>query len=80
MTEIYGAAQPLTGAEIVNILQTQNGQMVNCSIPVSQIAALASGSGGTSSFDFASYADSLSTTLPSASGTPWNNGGLISVS
>ena len=79
MTEIYGAAQPLTGAEIVNILQTQNGQMVNCSIPVSQIAALASGS-GTSSFDFASYADSLSTTLPSVSGTPWNNGGLISVS
>ena len=79
MTEIYGAAQPLTGAEIVNILQTQNGQMVNCSIPVSQIAALASGS-GTISFDFASYADSLSTTLPSVSGTPWNNGGLISVS
>ncbi|HQT62196.1 hypothetical protein [Acidiphilium sp.] len=73
MTEIYGAPQPLSGNETVTILQQQNGQLAECTAPISDIAAL-------SSFDFATYMQSLPTTLPSKAGAPWNNGGILSIS
>lgn len=73
MTEIYGAPQPLSGNETVTILQQQNGQLAECTAPISEIAAI-------SSFNFAAYMQGLPTTLPSKAGTPWNNGGILSIS
>ena len=73
MNDIYGVPQPLTGKETVTILQQQNGQLAECTATISEIAAI-------SSFNFAAYMQGLPTTLPSKAGTPWNNGGLLSIS
>lgn len=73
MTNIYGLPQPLTGNETVTIQQEQNGQLALCTTSLSSIADVAT-------FNFAAYADALPTSLPAASGIPWNNGGMISLS
>lgn len=72
---IYGLPQPLTGAELVTIHQMQGGQLVLCTMPLSELALLLSAT--TSS---TAWATTLSTTRPSTSGVVWNNGGSISLS
>lgn len=68
--DIYGLPQPLTGQEWVTITQTQNGQLAKCSMTLSQFQAW---------LTQAEFAN-LPTTLPTTSGTAWNNGGLVSIS
>lgn len=67
--DFYGLPQPLDGTEFVTIYQKQNGQIVKCSMPLSQLATIL-GINWTS----------LPTTKPTVSGEPWNNGGVVSIS
>jgi hypothetical protein len=66
MADIYGAPQPLTGGEMVNIVQVQNGLPVICTITLSQIISL--------------LAIGLPTTIPDTHGVLWNDNGVVSIS
>ena len=68
MTDIYGLPQPLTGNEIVTIEQMQNGQLVLCSMPLSELIPLVN------------PIANAPTTLPATPGIYWNNGGVICLS
>ena len=67
----YPLPQPLTGTEIVTIQQQQNGQWFECSMPLSELLCL---------FGPTSWASTLPTSKPSASGVLWNNSGVVSIS
>lgn len=71
MTQIYGLPQPLSGNETVTILQEQNGQMALCTMPLSELSSIISGT---------SWVATLPTTRPSTSGVLWNNSGAVSIS
>jgi hypothetical protein len=71
MMRIRGLPQPLTGGELVTILQEQNGEKAECSMPLSMLASIISST---------SWAASLPTTRPTAPGALWNNGGVVSIS
>lgn len=73
MTELYGLPQPLTGAETITIHQSQNGQLVRCTMPLYELAAVLN----TSS---TAWANTLPTTRPATAGVLWNNGGAVSIS
>jgi hypothetical protein len=73
MTEIFGLPQPLTGAELVTIHQMQNGQLVLCTMPLSELATILTSSS-------TAWATGLPATAPSTAGVVWNNNGVISVS
>jgi hypothetical protein len=73
MIELYGLPQPITGAEMVTIYQSQNGQLVKCTMPLYELAAILS----TSS---TAWAGTLPTTRPATAGVLWNNGGAVSIS
>jgi hypothetical protein len=68
--EIYGLPQPLTGAEMVTIVQDQNGRPAKCSLPLSDLVALIA----------PTVFKCLPTDEPSSPGIPWNNAGVISIS
>lgn len=74
MTDIYGLPQALTGNETVTVRHQQNGQIAECSMPLSELL----------SYINANAPDvliaSLPTVLPARPGIPWNNSGLLSVS
>ncbi|HEX7911804.1 MAG TPA: hypothetical protein VF534_27435 [Paraburkholderia sp.] len=72
MSNIYGALQPLTGAETVTVQQTQNGQIVTCTMTLSSLSSLL----GTST----EWAKNLDTNKPSTPGVVWNDAGSISIS
>jgi len=72
--EIYGLPQPITGAELVTIYQSQNGQLAKCTMPLSQLAAILTSGSSTA------WATGLPTTLPASAGVVWNNKGAISIS
>ena len=74
MAEIYGLPQPLTGAEIVTIYQEQNGQLAECSMPLSQLASILCVGSSTA------WASNLPTEKPATAGVIWNNGGVVSIS
>jgi hypothetical protein len=69
---IYGLPQPLTGSEIVTILQEQNGEKAECSMPLSMLTSII-GSG-------TSWAADLPTQKPSVPGVVWNDAGVVSIS
>jgi hypothetical protein len=71
---IYGALQPISGAELVTVYQMQNGQMVTCSMPLSDLSAILTASPSTS------WAANLPTAAPTAAGVVWNNNGVVSIS
>lgn len=73
MAEIYGLPQPLTGNEIVTILQMQNGQLVLCSMPLSDLQSIMNSNS-------TAWANNLPTTKPSTAGVVWNDGGVVSIS
>jgi hypothetical protein len=73
MNEIYGLPQPLNGCELVTIYQMQNGQLVKCTMPLSQLAALLSVSN-------TGWVAGLPTAKPATAGVLWNNGGAVSIS
>jgi hypothetical protein len=72
MAEIYGALQPLTGAETVTVQQLQSGQIVTCTMPLSALATLL-GSSSTA------WATGLPTAPPTTSGAVWNDNGVVSI-
>ena len=74
MTQIHGLPQPLTGKELVTIIQEQNGNQAICSMPLSMLASILSTSSPTS------WAANLPTTEPTTSGVVWNNSGVVSIS
>lgn len=74
MTQIHGLPQPLTGNELVTIIQEQNGNQAACSMPLSMLASILSTSSPTS------WATGLPTTEPATPGIVWNNGGVVSIS
>lgn len=74
MHEIFGLPQALTGAELVTIHQMQNGQLVLCTMPLSQLATILTT--GTST----AWATGLPTTEPITAGVVWNNSGIVSIS
>jgi hypothetical protein len=67
---IFGLPQPLTGSETVTIHQQQNGQLAQCTMPISQLASY---------FNYGIFAN-LQTTKPSEPGIPWNDNGVVSIS
>lgn len=67
--KLYGLPQALTGNELVTVRQTQPNGLATCSLPLSELIALAVASLG-----------SLPTTLPATHGIPWNNAGVVSIS
>jgi hypothetical protein len=69
--ELYGLPQPLTGAETVTIHQMQNGQLVKCTMPLSELASILSST---------AWASGLPTTEPTTAGVVWNNAGAVSIS
>lgn len=73
--EIHGLPQPLTGSETVTIHQMQNGQLANCTMPLSVLVSFISAT--TSS---TAWAATLSTTRPLTAGVVWSNGGVVSIS
>lgn len=73
MSEIYGLPQTIKGDEIVTILQMQNGQLVLCSMPLSQLSSILNSTS-------TAWASGLSTTKPATAGVVWNNGGVVSIS
>lgn len=75
MIELYGLPQALTGAETVTIHQSQNGQLVLCSMPLYELAAIL---GSTTSPT--AWAANLPTSRPATTGVVWNNGGSVSIS
>jgi hypothetical protein len=68
--KIYGLPQPISGAEIVTIAQEQNGQLAECSMPLSALQE----------FLISSWLKSLPVSEPATSGIAWNNAGVISIS
>ena len=71
MMKIHGLPQPLSGSELVTIGQMQNGQLAECTMPLSQLASIISST---------SWAADLPTTKPSSAGVVWNDGGVVSIS
>lgn len=67
--KIYGLPQALSGNELVTIAQEQNGNLVSCSMPLSQLSALLATNWAT-----------LPTVKPAVPGVLWNDGGSISLS
>lgn len=67
---IYGLPQPINGDELVTIRQEQDGHLVKCSMPLSELV----------SYLNLNWARSLPTTEPSSTGVIWNNSGVISIS
>jgi hypothetical protein len=71
---IYGALQPLTGEELVTVYQLQSGQMMTCSMPLSDLSSILTTGSSTA------WATGLPTTAPTSAGVVWNNGGVVSIS
>lgn len=71
MIETYGLPQALTGTETVTIHQLQNGQLAQCTMPLSDLATLLSST---------AWATGLPMTEPTTPGIVWNNAGVISLS
>lgn len=69
--KVRGLPQPLTGAELVTIGQMQNGQLAECTMPLSDLSSI---------IGFNAWIASLPTQKPSSPGLPWLNGGVVSVS
>jgi hypothetical protein len=67
---IYGSLQPITGAELATVYQMQNGQMVTCSMPLSDLIQV---------ITLTALAAGLPTTEPTTAGIVWNNGGVLSI-
>jgi hypothetical protein len=70
-SEIFGLPQPLNGNETVTIRQVQNGQIAQCTMPLSQLSVL---------FGTTAWANSLPTTKPAVAGMLWNNSGVVCIS
>lgn len=68
--KICALPQPLTGDEIVTILQQQNGEWIKCSMPLSTLA----------SFLIQGWIKTLPTDRPATTGIAWNNTGVVSIS
>lgn len=68
--EIHALPQPLSGSELIDLWQQQNGVWVKCSIPLTQLLTAA----------LSDLAAILPATKPSTAGVPWNDGGAISIS
>ncbi|MBU9608632.1 hypothetical protein [Burkholderia multivorans] len=68
--KIHGLPQPLTGNELVTILQQQNGQMAECSMPLSVFMG----------YVIDNWFKNLPTSEPLSPGLPWNNTGVVSIS
>jgi hypothetical protein len=73
MIELYGLPQPITGAELVTIYQMQGGNLVSCTMPLYELAAVLN-------TNSTSWANTLPTTRPATAGVLWNNGGAVSIS
>jgi len=73
MIEIYGLPQALTGSETITIHQMQNGQLSLCTMPLSALSAILSGTS-------TAWASGLPTISPSTRGVVWNNNGVVSIS
>jgi hypothetical protein len=69
--KIFGLPQALTGDELVTIAQMQNGQMAQCSMPLSQLASI---------INSTAWSANLPTEKPTTAGVLWNNGGVVSLS
>lgn len=71
MPDLYGLPQPLTGSEMVTLHQEQNGNLVLCSMPLSELLQI---------INLTSMTVGLPTVRPTTSGIVWNNGGALSIS
>ena len=84
MAIVYGLPQTLTGAEIVNIQQMQNGQLTLCSAPLSLVVAyfLAQAPAGSevTSAALATLAANLPTAPTSGTKTLWLDNGVLTYS
>lgn len=67
--EIHALPQPLSGNELVDLWQQQNGVWVRCSIPLTQLLTAA----------LSDLASVLSKVEPTSPGVVWNNAGVISI-
>lgn len=83
MQDIYGAPAALTGQEIVTIHQTQNSNLVLCSMTLSTLLAWIQAQGGSvgltqTQFNTmaATWLGSLPTTPPTKG--PWIDNGVVS--
>jgi hypothetical protein len=69
--KIHGLPRQLDGTELVTIGQMQNGQLAECTMPLSELSTII---GGTA------WAATLSTTKPALAGVLWNDNGVVSIS
>jgi len=71
MTMIFGLPQELTGQETVTIQQVQNGQVAQCTMPLSDLSKI---------INLDVLVVGLPTSEPATPGVVWNNSGVISIS
>jgi hypothetical protein len=71
--KIHGLPQPLTGNELVTIMQMQNGQLAECTMPLYELSSILSSSS-------TAWAAGLPTSPPSTTGVVWNDHGVVSIS
>ena len=72
--QLNGLSKPLTGSEPVTIQQTENGQISDITMPLSELLVFINAAAP------AWWVGSLPTTLPAKTGVLWNNTGMLSVS
>jgi hypothetical protein len=73
--QICGLPQPLTGSELVTILQEQGGQLVMCSLQLSALLDYV-----TANTSSTAWAKNIPATEPASPGVVWDNDGVVSIS